>query len=330
MAEAYAQYRELRKVAATRNVLLPVGHDHNIPSRWCTEIHREWPKRYVWPRFVMGLPRDFFAAVRAELSGRRGRPAGGLAADPRHEPGLHRQGRLLHRHQAGPAGGRDAVLDAERLATLAALLGARYPARGTRQGVAAARLRRPPRRRHRHRVRPGLPGPAGRLAGGVRAGRRRPPRRRRARSPAQADTTRRRARPCWCATRCPGRATASPGSGSATRRPGPATSQIRDDDGAELPAVADGVRRHADGTLAEVDVSFLAAGVPALGYRVFRRGRGRGRGPVAGWSRGPARPRSTTTPSRSRPTRRAAARCAASSTGAPAGTCCGPAGSAGS
>ena len=33
---AYEQFRELAPVAATRNVLLPVGADHVIPSRWAT------------------------------------------------------------------------------------------------------------------------------------------------------------------------------------------------------------------------------------------------------------------------------------------------------
>lgn len=37
-------------------------------------IHRDWNERYVWPRFVSGIPRDFFAAVRAELE-REGRTA---------------------------------------------------------------------------------------------------------------------------------------------------------------------------------------------------------------------------------------------------------------
>jgi hypothetical protein len=54
MAEAYRQFSTLRQVAATRNVMLPVGHDHNVPSRWCTEVHREWARRYAWPRFRVG------------------------------------------------------------------------------------------------------------------------------------------------------------------------------------------------------------------------------------------------------------------------------------
>ena len=63
-------------------------------------------------------------------SARSSRPRAGrrVAAEPRHEPGLHRQGRLLHRHQAGAARRpRHAVADAEKFATFAALHGARFP-----------------------------------------------------------------------------------------------------------------------------------------------------------------------------------------------------------
>jgi alpha-mannosidase len=57
----------LKKVAATRNVLLPVGTDYTPPAKWVTDIQRDWNARYRWPRFVCGLPREFFAAVRAQL-----------------------------------------------------------------------------------------------------------------------------------------------------------------------------------------------------------------------------------------------------------------------
>ena len=66
----------LKTVALTRNVLLPVGTDYTPPNKWVTEIHRDWNERYTWPRFVCGLPRDFFAAVRAELDER------GIAPSP--------------------------------------------------------------------------------------------------------------------------------------------------------------------------------------------------------------------------------------------------------
>ncbi|MFJ9561369.1 NEW3 domain-containing protein [Streptomyces fuscichromogenes] len=75
-AAAFRLFRGLKKVALTRNVLLPVGGDYAPPCRWVTAIHRDWNERYVWPRFVSGVPRDFFAAVRAELAaeGRRASP----------------------------------------------------------------------------------------------------------------------------------------------------------------------------------------------------------------------------------------------------------------
>ena len=35
---AYDQFRSLAPVAATRNVMLPVGSDHVIPARWVTDV----------------------------------------------------------------------------------------------------------------------------------------------------------------------------------------------------------------------------------------------------------------------------------------------------
>ncbi|MFG2461801.1 NEW3 domain-containing protein [Streptomyces sp. NPDC048523] len=75
-AAALKLFKGLKKVALTRNVLLPVGGDYAPPCRWVMDIHRDWNARYVWPRFVSGIPRDFFAAVRAELEaeGRKASP----------------------------------------------------------------------------------------------------------------------------------------------------------------------------------------------------------------------------------------------------------------
>jgi alpha-mannosidase len=69
-AALYRLFDDLKKVALTRNVLLPVGTDYTPPNRWITDIHRDWASRYTWPRFVCALPREFFAAVRDELDGR--------------------------------------------------------------------------------------------------------------------------------------------------------------------------------------------------------------------------------------------------------------------
>ncbi|TPQ22985.1 NEW3 domain-containing protein [Streptomyces sporangiiformans] len=73
---AYKLFKGLKQVALTRNVLLPVGGDYAPPCRWMMDIHRDWNARYVWPRFISAVPRDFFAAVRAELDaeGRKASP----------------------------------------------------------------------------------------------------------------------------------------------------------------------------------------------------------------------------------------------------------------
>jgi alpha-mannosidase len=114
-------FRLLRPAAATRNVLLPVGTDYSPPNKWLTEIHRDWNSRYVWPRLVCSLPRDFLAAVRAE------------------QPPLSPQTRDMNPIYTGKDVSyidtkqahrvvEDLLVDAEKWATLAVLHGhARYP-----------------------------------------------------------------------------------------------------------------------------------------------------------------------------------------------------------
>ena len=124
---AHEQFRMLAPVAATKNVMLPVGSDHVIPARWVTDVHREWNKRYVWPRFVTAIPREFFDAVRAE------------AAAPSSSVWITPQTRDMNPVYTGKdvsyadtkqaqRAGETAVTEGERLATLAWLDGAPYPA----------------------------------------------------------------------------------------------------------------------------------------------------------------------------------------------------------
>ena len=123
--DAYTQFRQLAPVAATRNVLLPVGGDHVVPSRWATAIHRDWNARYVWPRFVTAIPREFFAAVRAGQA-----EAGGWFLPQTRDMNPVYPGKdvtYIDTKQA-QRDGEIAVLDGERLATLAWLAGAPYPA----------------------------------------------------------------------------------------------------------------------------------------------------------------------------------------------------------
>ena len=177
-----------------------------------------------------GLERPLrLAEVRDRRAGRflRGRPVGRRghrdvdhAAEPGHEPHLQRQGRLLHRHQAGAARGRSR-LPRRRAAGHARLAGRRaVPGRVDRQGLAPDRLRRPSRRDHRHRGRRGsisICWPAGGRPGNAatwRARRRPGTSRARRTNPAQAVP---RPRPggrqrCASSTPFPGRGPAWPGS----------------------------------------------------------------------------------------------------------------------
>ena len=122
---ALAEFRTLAPVAATRNVLLPVGADHVIPSRWVTAIHRDWNQRYVWPRFVTAVPREFFAAVRADAAAR----GTWLVPQTRDMNPVYpgKDVSYIDTKQAQRAA-EVAVRDGELLATLAWLAGAGYPA----------------------------------------------------------------------------------------------------------------------------------------------------------------------------------------------------------
>src|SRR3984885_1877381 len=124
-ADAYKQFSQLAPVAATRNVLLPVGGDHVVPARWATAIHRDWNARYTWPRFVTAVPSEFFAAVRAEAAER-----GTWITPQTRDMNPVYTGKdvtYIDTKQAQRAA-EAAVLDGERLATLAWLTGAPYPA----------------------------------------------------------------------------------------------------------------------------------------------------------------------------------------------------------
>jgi alpha-mannosidase len=121
----YELFAGLKKVALTRNVLLPVGTDYTPPNKWVTDIHRDWNARYTWPRVVCALPREFFAAVRAELDAR------GIEASPQtrdmNPVYTGKDVSYIDTKQANRAA-EDAVLDAERFAVFAGLLGgATYP-----------------------------------------------------------------------------------------------------------------------------------------------------------------------------------------------------------
>lgn len=121
----YALFDQLKRVALTRNVLLPVGTDYTPPNKWVTAIHRDWAARYTWPRFVCALPREFFAAVRDELARRGCEPS----PQTRDMNPIYtgKDVSYIDTKQANRAA-ENAVLDAERFAVFAALMtGAEYP-----------------------------------------------------------------------------------------------------------------------------------------------------------------------------------------------------------
>lgn len=121
----YELFAAMKKVALTRNVLLPVGTDYTPPNKWVTDIHRDWNARYTWPRFVCALPREFFAAVRAELDA-----TGGVASPQTRDMNPIYTGKdvsYIDTKQANRAA-ENAVLEAEQFAVFAGLLsGASYP-----------------------------------------------------------------------------------------------------------------------------------------------------------------------------------------------------------
>ncbi|HUA28847.1 MAG TPA: glycoside hydrolase family 38 C-terminal domain-containing protein [Streptosporangiaceae bacterium] len=271
---ALEQFRQLAPVAATRNVLLPVGADHVIPSRWVTGIHRDWNSRYVWPRFVTALPSEFFAAVRKDAAERDV----WITPQTRDMNPVYtgKDVSYIDTKQAQRAA-EIAVTDGEKLATLAWLAGAPYPAAGLdkawRQLVFGAH----------HDAITGTEGDQvylDLLAGWREAYERG--------DAARRDAARHLAGLAATATAAVAgqdeeqhaRAVVVFNTLSQSRSglarivldfaaPGPQAAALRDDAGHPVPALAEGVTRHPDGTLAGLALTFRAEAVPALGYRTY-------------------------------------------------------------
>ena len=283
--EALGQLALLAPVAATRNVLLPVGADHVIPPRWATELHRDFAARYAWPRCVTGLPREFFAAVRAEAAER------GIWLTPQTRdmnpvyPG--KDVSYIDTKQAQRAA-EVAVSDGERLATLAWLAGAGYPAesldKAWRQLVFGAH----------HDAITGTESDQvylDLLGGWREAFERGEQVREEAASflaglvdtllaPAPPPRPRQHYATTGAGGDPPGRTVVVfntlswPRAGLVARTlefaaPGPAWLALADETGADVPFLAEGIQRHSDHSLASVRITFLAE-VPALGYRGYQ------------------------------------------------------------
>jgi alpha-mannosidase len=272
LAAAYKQFRELAPVAATRNVMLPVGADHVIPARWVTDVHREWNARYVWPRFVTAIPRDFFAAVRREARER------GIWITPQtrdmNPVYTGKDVSYIDTKQAHRAA-EVAVCEGERLATLAALRGAGYP------GASLDRAWRLLVYGAHHDAITGTESDQvylDLLAGWREAWQRGDQIRREAArflsaGSGSAPDDRRAREPS------PGSVMVANGLGrersgtvrvAVTLPEGSAARGVRvRDGGAAVPTVAEGVTRHGDGSLAAATLTFRAESVPGLGVRAY-------------------------------------------------------------
>jgi hypothetical protein len=229
-------------------------------------VAREWAKRYVWPRFTPAVPREFFAAVRAAAESA---PAKYWIMPQTRDMNPLYTGKdvsyadtkLAHR------AGETALLEGERLATLAWLGGAPYPAesldKAWRQLAYGAH----------HDAITGTESDQvylDLLAGWREAWQR-------------GDAARRDAIAFLAGqdgTGADGAVTVA--NGLARARDGMATATVRldapgsvwltvldPDSGEALPALAEGTRWHDDGSLAEVTLTFRATGVPALGCKRY-------------------------------------------------------------
>ena len=124
-SELHGLFTELQQAAATRNVMIPMGSDFTPPMRWITELRTAWTEQCPHVRLRCALPRDFFAAVRAELAARGVRPT----PQTRDMNPIYtgKDVNAIDTKQAHRAV-ETLLLDAEKWATFAALNGAVYPA----------------------------------------------------------------------------------------------------------------------------------------------------------------------------------------------------------
>jgi alpha-mannosidase len=286
---AYEQFQQLAPVAATRNVLLPVGGDHVIPSRWATAIHRDWNERYAWPRFVTAVPREFFAAVAADAA------RGDVWITPQTRdmnPVYTGKDVSYVDTKQAQRQAETALLDGERLATLAWLAGAPYPAASLDKAWRLLAFGA------HHDAITGTEGDQvylDLLAGWREAWQRG----RDARDEAAAHLAALAGTAAVAGTD-DDLAIVVLNTLSAARSamatvvlepgwPGARWLELRDDAGAAVPFLAEGVTWRPDGTLQAVTVTFRALDVPPVGYRTYLAGPADGDSLGAGWrpERGP-------------------------------------------
>ena len=267
--DAFTQFRQLALVAATRNVMLPVGGDHVVPARWATAIHRDWNSRYVWPRFVTAVPGEYFAAVRAEATA-----AGAWIMPQTRDMNPVYPGKDVTYIDTKQAQ-RDAevaLLDAERLGTAAWLAGAQYPLASLDKAWRLLAFGA------HHDAITGTEGDQvylDLLAGWREAFERGDEARRQAagylagladtEAAGASDQTR-----AIVVFNTLGWSRSALASIELTFGEGQAAhARLTEPGGAPVPYLAEGVRRHPDGSLAAVTLTFMARQVPGVGYRTY-------------------------------------------------------------
>ena len=265
MQRAYDLFCDLAAVSATRATLLPVGTDYTPPNKWVTQLARAWSGRYAWPRFVPGLPKEFFAAVRAELAEQ------GRSPSPQtREMGPIYTGKdvsFIDTKQAN-RWAETVLLEAEKLSSFALALGHPYAERAAdkawRQLVFNA---------HHD----GITGSesdqvyldllggwreAYELAAGMRTSA--------AAAIASHIDTGPGARPGLVVFNSLSRARGETASAVVTLpQRGARSVVVRDGDGQQVPCLTTPLAHHPDGTVSEARLEFLTDQVPALGYRCY-------------------------------------------------------------
>ena len=267
--ETYRLFSELKEVAATKNVLLPVGTDYSPPNKWVTQIQRDWNARYVWPQFRSATASEFFAAARAEME------AAGRSFSPQtrdmNPVYTGKDVSYIDTKQA-QRDGENTLLAAEKFATVAALLGARYPSeafdKAWRQllfgahhdGITGSESDQVYLdllggwREALELSREALDGALAHIGGHIDTS-----------GDGRAVTV---FNPLsWARTDLARVEIRFDGAGAGA---GPGGIALRDEAGGDVPCVCERVDRRDDGSLAAVVLAFIATDVPATGYRTYR------------------------------------------------------------
>ena len=148
-------FADLKRVASTRHILLPMHMDFVRPLENLGDAVRGWNERYLSPQAIISTPQQFFAGVTAELEqSQRVLPVITRDMNPIYTGCAVSFADLKSANRECET----TIRDAEIFATLAWMNGADYPAKGIDRALAATALQCSPRRHHGLHVRSGLRG----------------------------------------------------------------------------------------------------------------------------------------------------------------------------